>query len=203
MDLENRVRNEETPYWNRYNIAKQIVGNKPNMQKYINQFRLAAFENYKGMGSTGIRKIMEGKRTKPSQYVGNARIMMNTFRESPTGRGAPPGVTKLWRGLKDIPPSILKGYLQNKSFSSWSSNQNTARSFGPNYNIEGILLELNTSKMKNIPYVNYSNKPPIYYKQKNDEEEFVLPPRVFMVSQPNKNRVVKVLNIKNKNNVPK
>jgi hypothetical protein len=203
MDLENRVRNEKTSYWNRYNIAKQIVGNKPNMQKYINQFRLSAFDNYKGMGYTGIRKIMEGKKTRPSQYVGNARIMMNTFRESPTGRGAPPGVTKLWRGLKDIPPTILQGYLQNKSFSSWSSSENPARLFGPPVRYDGIILELNTSKMKNIPYINYNNKPPIHYKKKNDEAEFLLPPQLFMVSQPNRNKVVKVLNIKNKNNIPK
>jgi hypothetical protein len=202
MDPENRVRNENANIWNRYTIAKQLVGNKPNMQKYINQFRLTAFDMYKGMGYTQIRRIMEGRHTRPS-YVGNSKIMVNTFKESPTGRGAPPGVTKLWRGLKDVPPSILQGYLQNKSFSSWSSSENAARAFGPTARPKGIVLELNTSKMKNTPYINYANKPPLHYKKKNEEYEFLLPPQLFIVSQPNRNRVVKVLNIKNKNNIPK
>jgi hypothetical protein len=112
-------------------------------------------------------------------------------------------VTKLWRGLKDVPPSILQGYLQNKSFSSWSSSENAARAFGPTARPKGIVLELNTSKMKNTPYINYANKPPLHYKKKNEEYEFLLPPQLFIVSQPNRNRVVKVLNIKNKNNIPK
>jgi hypothetical protein len=199
----NLVEDESERNLLRYNAAKKLVGNNPNLQQYINKIRLSAFDNYKGMAYTAIRRTMEGRPSRIPRYVNNAAIMKNTFKESPTGRGAPPGVTKLWRGLKNMPPSVLQGHIENKSFSSWSAKKSIADAFGhlDFKGSKGIVLELNTNKMKNTPYINYANKPPLHYKRNNKEAEILLPPKVFIVSQPNSNRVVKVLNIKN--NIPK
>ena len=204
--LETIARNKNANTLNRYKAAKAIVGTKPYLQKLINQWVYGAFLNYKINASGKIRRIMNGNKNGLNEYVNSAAIINNTLKHRPTGRGAPPQTTNnnaLWRGLNKVPSSVHSGYLQNKSVSSWSGLKNTAKAFSL-FGKNGLLLKLPKNKMKNTPYVSFQpGESPVYYNLNNQEFEFILPPSVFILTKPNKNGVVEVINIRHKNNTPR
>lgn len=190
MNLESIISNESRNEYNRYQAAKKasnarIRGVLIPARRFIEQARTWAFRDYKGKGYKGIREYMYGRST--NKYNRSAaEIFKNTFEDPLTKRGPPSGVQYLYRGLGDMPLTARKGYLENKSFSSWTSDKHKTALFasGGKYG-SGVVLKLNTQKMKNVPYVNYGKgKPPAFLNRDNKEKEYILPPKVFLIDKP-------------------
>jgi hypothetical protein len=146
-----------------------------------------AFQAYKNTYHDTVRKRMQGV------YNGNYANQVNRIINIMQKWFARPDIKTnhartLYRGIKNITPIknyINKGYVPNKSFSSWTNNKNVAkRNFSSNNN-KSMILILKPTTARGIPYINFrKGKPPAYMPHNNRERESVLAPRVFRIGKP-------------------
>jgi hypothetical protein len=143
-----------------------------------------AFSSYKA----GLYKPLRNYKTsgalpKNKRYatkVTTASKLMNQFFNKPFGQGAkglPASVNKLYRGMNNKFPVPANGVVNNKSYSSWTSNKSVANAFTKSN--RGLIFVMNKNKFGNTPFEWFQE-----YGRKDPESEYILPPLKFTIGTP-------------------
>lgn len=157
-----------------------------------------AFNSYKA----GLYKPLRNYKTrgalpKNKRYAAkviNAAKFMNNYFNEPWGQGKiglPANVNKLYRGVNNKFPIPANGIINNKSYSSWTSNKSVATRFSKSSN--GLVFVMNRSNLGNIPFQWFQQ-----FGSKDPESEYILPPIKFTIGAPYTRNGQRFVNVKSK-----
>lgn len=149
---------------------------------------IIAFNAYKGGYYRLVRNYMtNGKlpeNTNTAKYIREVTNTMLKWYNSPNAkRGLPESVNKLYRGLNSKYTVPVNRVVNNRSFTSWSSNKRVANLYRRGKG--GIVYVLNKRLLGNIPYKNFGTSDP--------EHEYLLPPIRFVINEPYVNKVGRLM----------
>jgi len=129
--------------------------------------------NYKTSGALPKNKRYASK-------VVSAAKLMNAYFNKPYGQGGkglPASVNKLYRGVNNKFPVPANGMVNNKSYSSWTSNKSVANAFTKSN--KGIIFVMNKNKFGNTPFQWFQ-----HFGGKDPESEYILPPLKYSIGAP-------------------
>lgn len=143
-----------------------------------------AFNSYKA----GLYKPLRNYKTngalpKNKRYaakITTAAKLLNEYFNNPYGQGAkglPTNVNKLYRGVNNKFPVPANGVVNNKSYSSWTSNKSVANAFTKSN--RGLIFVMNKNKFGNTPFEWFQN-----FGAKDPESEYILPPLKYTIGAP-------------------
>lgn len=168
------------------NELAQFVNNMAEMSSREKEIKsnINAWNSWKMGLYKPLRNYMTtGGLPKNSTYakkVTNAQKYIKKYFYKPYGQGArglPASVNKLYRGVNNKFPVPANGVVNNKSYSSWTSNKSVANAFTKSN--RGLILVMNKNKLGNIPYKWWQN-----FGRSDPESEFILPPIKFTIGAP-------------------
>ena len=129
--------------------------------------------NYKTSGALPRNKRYASK-------VVTAAKLMNEYFNKPYGQGGkglPASVNKLYRGVNNKFPVPANGMVNNKSYSSWTSNKSVANAFTKSN--KGLIFVMNKNKFGNTPFQWFQ-----HFGAKDPESEYILPPLKYTIGAP-------------------
>lgn len=142
----------------------------------VNSYKAGLYKplrNYKTSGALPKNKRYAAK-------VVTAAKLMNQFFNKPYGQGAqglPASVNKLYRGVNNKFPVPANGVVNNKSYSSWTSNKNVANAFTKSN--RGLIFVMNKNKLGNTPFEWFQE-----FGRMDPESEYILPPLKYTIGAP-------------------
>ena len=154
----------------------------------MNNSRSHSFKNYKYSWHDSVRHRMQGTYTGKNN-INNVNAIIKNISNWFAGPNVKTNHARtLYRGIRNITPIkkyINKGYVPNKSFSSWTNSKHIAvKNFSSNNN-KSMILILKPNVARGIPYMNFKKgNPPAYMPHNNAERESLLAPRVFRINKP-------------------